>query len=57
MSWEPDKPIHVRSASRVNEVSSPSSLGIEPVSSFKADQTEWQGNVSKRDIHTNKTNQ
>jgi hypothetical protein len=28
-----------------------------PVKSIMSDQTEWQGNGSKRDIHMNKTNQ
>jgi hypothetical protein len=52
-----DKPIHVLSASEVNEVSSPSSLGMEPVSWLSPVQIEWQGNVSKCDIHANKTNE
>jgi hypothetical protein len=40
------------------DVSSPSSLGMEPVSWLKTAQIEWkQGNVSKRDIHANKTHQ
>jgi hypothetical protein len=56
-SYEQDKPLHVQSHSAVNEVSSPSSLGIEPVSGLDPVQIEWQGNVSKGGIHTNKTNQ
>jgi hypothetical protein len=56
-SYEQDKPIHVPSHSTVNNVSAPSSLGIELVSWLYSDETEWQGNVSKRDIHGDKTNQ
>jgi hypothetical protein len=49
--------MHVRSARTVNNVSSPSSLGMEPVRRLRSVRTEWQGNVSKRGIHTNKTHQ
>jgi hypothetical protein len=57
-SCQQEKPIHVRTYSSVNSVSSPSSLGMEPVSRLPTVRTEWQGNVSKRDnIHTNKTRQ
>jgi hypothetical protein len=45
-----DKPIHVQRKRAINDVSSPSSLGMEPVSRLSAVQIEWQGNVSKRDI-------
>jgi hypothetical protein len=55
-SYEQDKPIHVLRYSWVNNVSSPSWLGIEPVSWLSSDGREWQGHVSKRDIHMNKTN-
>jgi hypothetical protein len=54
---EQDKPIHVPIYRRVNEVSSLSSLGMEPVSWLESVQIEWQGNVSNRDIHMNKKNQ
>jgi hypothetical protein len=59
-AWHPykkDKPIHVPSHSSVNDVSSPSSLGIWPVSWLYSDGTEWQGTVSKRGIHKNEINQ
>jgi hypothetical protein len=56
-SWHSCKqevpPIHVLSHSVVNELSSPSSLAMEPVSWLSSVQIEWQGNVSKRAIHTN----
>jgi hypothetical protein len=43
-----DKPIHLRRYSwEKKDVSSPSSLGIEPFSWFSSVQIEWQGNVSK----------
>jgi hypothetical protein len=53
-SYEQDKPIHVQSHRPVNDVSFPSSLGMEPVSWLSAVQIEWQENVSKPSIHTNK---
>jgi hypothetical protein len=53
-SSEQDKPMHVRRCSIVNDVSAPSSFGIEPVSWSESVQIEWQGNVSKRDFHANK---
>jgi hypothetical protein len=57
-SCQQDTPIHVPSDRLINEVSSPSSLGMEPVSWLVSVQIEWwQGNVSKRDIHANKTRQ
>jgi hypothetical protein len=56
-SYKQGKPIHVQSTSWFNNVRSPSSIGIEPVSWLKPDQIEWKGNVSKRVIHMNKTNQ
>jgi hypothetical protein len=39
-SFQRDKPIHVPRSSRVNDVSSPSSLRIDPVSRLRAVQTE-----------------
>jgi hypothetical protein len=56
-SCQQDKPIHVPSHSKVNDLSSPRLLGIEAVSWLSSVRTEWQANVSKRDIHTNKINQ
>jgi hypothetical protein len=56
-SCQHDKPIHVQVYSPVNDVSFPISLGIEPSSWLESVQIEWQGNVSKRDIPANKTNQ
>jgi hypothetical protein len=44
-------PIDVQRSSKVKEVRSPSSVGMEPVSSFKSVQKEWQGNVSQWDSH------
>jgi hypothetical protein len=55
-SCEKEKPMHVRRYSIGNDVSAPSSLGMDPVSWFTSDQIEWQANVSKRDIHANKKN-
>jgi hypothetical protein len=56
-SCEQDKPFHVLSDRIINPVSAPSSLGIDPVSWLVPNGTELQGNVSKRDIYANKTNQ
>jgi hypothetical protein len=57
-SYEQDKRMHVQSHSPVNDVSSPSSLGMEPLSWLDPVQKiEWQGNVSKREMHANKTNE
>ncbi len=59
-SSKQEKPIHIPSHSWANDQSSPSSpslVGIEPVSWLEFVQTEWQRNVSKRDICANKTNQ
>ncbi len=55
MRTKQEKPIHVPSDRLVNDVSAPSSVGIEPVSRLYADQTEWQQNVSRRQVHANKT--
>jgi hypothetical protein len=54
-SCQQDKASHVQSHIAFNDVSSPSSLGMVPESRFSSVQIEWQGNVSKRDIHTKKT--
>jgi hypothetical protein len=53
-SCQQDKSIHVPSPNVVNDVSSLSSLGMEPVSPLKPVQIEWPANVSKRDMHANK---
>jgi hypothetical protein len=55
--YEQDKPMHVRRYRWVKDVSSPSSLGINPVSWFWSDQAEWQANVCKRGNHANKRKQ
>jgi hypothetical protein len=57
-SYEQDSPIHVPRYIQVNDVSSLSSLGMEPVSWLSPDGTEWQGKVSgsMRDRPTNKIN-
>jgi hypothetical protein len=57
LSCQQDKPIHVPRYSRVNDVSSLSSIGIEPVSRLESDQVEWQRHVSKRDMLTTIINQ
>jgi hypothetical protein len=58
LGMEQDKPVHVKSNSQFKDVISPSSLGMEPVSScFSCVQIEWQENMSKFDIHANKTHQ
>jgi hypothetical protein len=49
-SYEQDKPMHVPSDSIVNDVRSPSSLGIAPVSILSAAQIEWQGKMSKASV-------
>jgi hypothetical protein len=56
-SCQQDKPIHVRSTSLVKDVSSPSSLGMEPVSwLYPVQKIEWQGNVSKQAWHSYEQN-
>jgi hypothetical protein len=50
-------PMHIPISSKVNKVSSLSLLGIEPMTWLDPEQTEWQGNASKHDIHANKTDQ
>jgi hypothetical protein len=56
-SYEKGKSIHVLRYIVFNIVSFPSSLGMGPVSLLSSVQIEWQENVSKRDIHRNKTKQ
>jgi hypothetical protein len=56
-SCHQDTPIHVQRSSQVNDISSPSSLGMKPVSWLRSVQIEWEGNLSKRGIHANKTHQ
>ena len=58
LGMEQDKPVNVKSNSQFKDVISPSSLGMEPVSScFSCVQIEWQENMSKFDIRANKTHQ
>jgi hypothetical protein len=56
-SCQQDNTIYVQRIRVVNNASSPSSIGIEPVSWFSSVQIEWQGNVSKHVILEQKTNQ
>jgi hypothetical protein len=51
-----NKSVNVLRNSQCNNVSLPSSFGIEPVSSLWPYGTEWQGNVSKRGMLRNYIN-
>jgi hypothetical protein len=57
-SCEQGKPMQVLKQSVIksviNDVTSPSSLGIKPVSGLESVPIEWQGNVNKRDIPLNR---
>ncbi len=56
-SYEQDKPIHILRNNLVNYVSALSLLRMEPMSWLPSVQIERQENVSKHDIHANKTHQ
>jgi hypothetical protein len=58
-SYKNDNPIHAPRSRLFNEVSAPSSLGMEPerwLGPFPV-QIEWPENVSKRNIYAKKTKQ